>query len=196
MPLMNVFEPLFLLLLLIAIGTLLTAAVLAVAKKTARAGRLLKRLGVGAAIYMCVVITVSAVQPRREYPTRENQCFDDWCIAVVGAERVPASTGSAYEVSLRLSNRGKRRPMGERGTVAYLVDNLGKRYEAHAAAGTVPFDTILQPGTSTISKMRFDVPSAVGTLSLVYTHAHGFPIGWLIISEGGWFAQPAIMRLE
>jgi len=86
--------------------------------------------------------------------------------------------------------------MGERGTVAYLVDNLGKRYEAHAAAGTVPFDTILQPGTSTISKMRFDVPSAVGTLSLVYTHAHGFPIGWLIISEGGWFAQPAIMRLE
>jgi hypothetical protein len=86
--------------------------------------------------------------------------------------------------------------MGERGTVAYLVDTLGRRYEAHAGAGTVPFDTILQPGTSIISNVRFDVPSAVGTLGLVYTHAHGFPIGWLIISEGGWFAQPAIMRLE
>jgi hypothetical protein len=45
MPLMNVFEPLFLLLLLITIGTLLTAGVLAVARSTARAGRLLKRRG-------------------------------------------------------------------------------------------------------------------------------------------------------
>src|SRR4051794_37365551 len=116
MPLMNVFEPLFLLLVLFAIITLVTAVILAVAGKTKRAGSLLKRLGAGVAVYMSVVIAVSAIGPRREFPLGERRCFDDWCIAVVEAQRVPASTGGIYEISLRLSNRGKRRPMGETGT--------------------------------------------------------------------------------
>jgi hypothetical protein len=195
MPLMNIFEPLFLLLVLVTIVTALTAAVLAVAGRGHRAGRLLKRLGAGLAVYMLVVIAATAVLPRREYRLGENQCFDDWCIAVVDAHRATPPTGSSYEVSLRLSNRGKRRPMGEKGTVAYLVDEQGRRYDARADAGTVPFDTILQPGTSAISRIRFDAPGT-GTLGLVYTHEHGFPIGWFIISEGGWFSKPPIMRLE
>ena len=196
MPLMNVFEPLFLLLVLVTIVTLLTAAVLAMAGRGARALRLLRRLGLGVIVYMAVVIAASAVIPRREYRRGENQCFDDWCIAVVGAQRVPASSGSALAVSLRLSNRGKRRPMGERGTVAYLVDAQGRRYDPVADGDTVPFDTILQPGTSAMSTLRFDVPSTVDQRGLVYTHAHGFPIGWFIISEGGWFSQPSIMLFE
>jgi hypothetical protein len=32
-------------------------------------------------------------------------------------------------------------------------------------------------------------------LGLVYTHEGGFPIGWLIITEGGWFQKPPIVRL-
>jgi hypothetical protein len=196
MPLMNVFEPLFLLLLLVAIATVLTAAVMALSGRMAGAWRLLKRLGVGVAAYMVVVIAASAIGPRREYGLGEKQCFDDWCIAVVGARRVTATSGAGYDVSLQMSNRGKRRPMGERGTVAYLVDEQGRRYDARAGAGTVPFDTLLQPGESALSTVRFDVPPESGNVGLVYTHAHGFPIGWFIISEGGWLSQPPIMRLQ
>ena len=196
MPLMNVFEPLFLLLVLVTIITLLTAAVLAVAGRTSRAARLLKRLAACVAVYMGIVIGVSAIGPRQEYPLGQRQCFDDWCIAVVEAQRMPTSSGSSYEVSLRMSNRGRRRPMGEKGTVAYLVDAQGHRYDARTEAGRVPFDTILPPGGSALSRLRFDVPSATDGLGLIYTHAHGFPISWFIITEGGWFSQPAIMRLK
>ena len=37
--------------------------------------------------------------------------------------------GTRYEVSLRLSNRAKRVPMGEKGTVVYLTDAEGRRYD-------------------------------------------------------------------
>jgi hypothetical protein len=30
----------------------------------------------------------------------------------------------------------------------------------------------------------------------VYTHEGGFPIGWFIISEGGWFQKPPIVWLN
>ncbi len=104
-------------------------------------------------------------------------------IAVVAAQRVSAH-GVRMTRSRCLSNRGKRRPMGERGTVAHSWTIWADGNEAHAAAGTVPFDTILQPGTSTISKVRFDVSSAVGRLRLsITTRNTEFPIGWLIISE-------------
>jgi hypothetical protein len=196
MPLMNVFEPLFVLLVLLTVITLLTAAALAVAGRTARAGRLLKRLVAAIALYMGIVIGVSAIAPRREYPRGQRQCFDDWCIAVVEAQRTPASEGTSYEVSLRMSNRGKRRPMGEKGTVAYLVDAQGHRYDARPEAATLPFDTILPPGASALSRLRFDLPPATDGVGLVYTHEHGFPIGWFIITEGGWLSQPALMRLQ
>lgn len=51
-----------------------------------RAGRVLRRLGIGAAVYFAVVIVVSAVNPRRVYRVGDTQCFDDWCIQVVGAQ--------------------------------------------------------------------------------------------------------------
>jgi hypothetical protein len=43
---------------------------------------------------------------------------------------------------------------------------------------------------------RFDVPPESRRLGLVYTHEGGFPIGWLIIGEGGWFQQPPLVRLD
>ena len=64
---MNVFEPLFLVLVVITIGTLITAAVAALRGGRQRAGRILRRLGVGAALYFAVVIVVSIVSKPRLY---------------------------------------------------------------------------------------------------------------------------------
>ena len=190
---MNVFEPLFLFLVLVTLVTLLAAAAFAILGNRARAGRILKRVGIGAAIYVAIVIAVSIVNPRREYRVGDMQCFDDWCITVESARR-PAR--GPYVVQLRLSNRARRVPMGENGTVVYLTDAQGRRYDPLPDPEAIPFSKTLQPGESVLTFRRFDVPPDAHDLGLIYRLEGGFPIGWLIISEGGWFQKPPIVHLD
>ncbi len=86
--------------------------------------------------------------------------------------------------------------MGERGTVVYLTDAEGRRYDPRPEAEMIPLDTVLQPGETVAAIRHFDVPADAKNVGLVYTHEGGFPIGWLIIGEGGWFAKPPIVHLE
>lgn len=195
MPLMNLFEPLFLLLALATVITLVTAAIRAVMGQFVRARRILLRLGIGAAAYFAIVIAVSAASPGRVYQRGDAQCFDDWCITVVSGGWTDAAP-VRYEVALRLSNRARRVPMGEKGTVVYLTDANGRRYDPLAEGADVAFDTLIPPGESLSAVRRFDVPRTATGLGLVYTHEGGFPIGWLIISEGGWFQTPPVVRLN
>jgi hypothetical protein len=192
---MNIFEPLFLLLVLVTVLTLITTAVLAVRGQFAHAGRILRRLGLGAGVYFAIVIVVSIFNPQRVYRVGDTQCFDDWCISVVGAGWTRAAAAGRYEVTLRLSNRARRVPMGEKGTVVYLVDAQGRRYDPLPDGTEVPLSVMLQPGESIAATRLFDVPRGTANLALIYTHEGGFPIGWFIVSEGGWFQKPAIVRL-
>jgi hypothetical protein len=196
MPLMTIFEPLFLLLALVTLASLVTAAVFGLRGEFARAARTLRRLGVGAAVYIALVIVVSIFNPRQVYRVGEPQCFDDWCITVVEAGRVGRPPDTAYEVSLQLSNRARGAPMGEKGTVVYLTDANGRRYDPLADPSAARFDAILQPGQSSVARRRFVVPRDVQGLGMVYTHEGGFPIGWFIVGEGGWFQKPPIVRLD
>lgn len=195
MPLMNIFEPLFLLLALVTVIAIITAAVLAGGGKFARAGRILRRLAIGAGVYFAIVIAVSIFNPQRVYRVGDTQCFDDWCIAVVGAQWTGAPAAGRYEVTLRLSNRARRVPMGEKGTVVYVIDAQGRRYDPQPDGADVPLDVMLQPGESITATRRFDVPRDAPDLGLIYAHEGGFPIGWLIITEGGWFQKPPVVRL-
>src|SRR4051812_9326594 len=181
---MNLFEPLFLLLALTTIITLVAAAVRAGMGQLVRSRRILLRLGIGAAAYFAIVIAVSAASPRRVYQPGDAQCFDDWCITVVSGGWTDAAP-VRYEVALHLSNRARRVPMGEKGTVVYLTDASGRRYDPIMSRSVIPFDTVLPPGASIVATRRFEVPRDAQRLGLVYTHEGGFPIGWLIISEGG-----------
>jgi hypothetical protein len=196
MPLMSVFEPLFLLLVLVTLITLVSAASWFVRGQSARAGRILRRVGIGAALYVTVVIAVSILSPQRVYRVSDDQCFDDWCIAVVDAQRTETPQAARYEVRLRLSNRARRMPMGEKGTVVYLVDRQGRRYDPLPNPTAVPFATVLQPGESREAVRRFDVARDAQDLGLIYTHEGRFPIGWLIIGEGGWFQKSSVVRLR
>src|SRR6266568_7679139 len=193
---MNVFEPLFLLLVLVTVITLIAAVGMAISGRFARAVRTLKRLAVGVAAYFAVVVLVSIVSPRRTYRVGDAQCFDDWCITVTDARWTATPPGTAYEVVLRLSSRARRTPMGEKGTVVYLTDIRGLRYDPLPDQAAVPFDTKLPPGGSVVATRHFDIPRDARGLGLVYTHEGGFPIGWFIISEGGWFQKPPLVRLD
>lgn len=178
---MTIFEPLFLLLALVTVLTLLTVLGLALFGRVKRAWRVLRRLLIGAAIYMAVVVTVSAFTPREVRSIGEMNCFDDWCFTVRRAVR---DTPASYDVTMTLSSRARRVPQGERGTHLYIVDSTGRRYEP--VAETVPFDYPLQPGESKQASRRYAVPADATGLSLVYLHDRGFPIGWFIIGENHW----------
>lgn len=86
--------------------------------------------------------------------------------------------------------------MGEKGTVVYLGDRQGRRYDPLPAPAAVPLATVLKPGESLEATRRFDVARDAQDVGLIYTHEGGFPVGWLIIGEGGWFQQPPIVRLN
>jgi hypothetical protein len=195
---MNIFEPLFLVLALVASGAVITALIFAVFGAWRRALQLLRRLAIGMAIYFAIVVVVSAVVRPRQYGLHEARCFDDWCITVNGALRHPSPSvaGSNFMVSLRLTNRARRVPMGEKGTVAYVVDENDHRYDPLHDATAFPFDGILQPGQSVTTFRYFTIPDDGRRLGLVYNHEGGFPIGWFIISEGGWFQKPPVVWLN
>ena len=85
MPLMNLSEPLFLILGLVTIVMLITSGIAVLRGQYGRATRIVRRLGVGAALYFGAVIVVSIFQPARGYHMGDRQCFDDWCVEVAGA---------------------------------------------------------------------------------------------------------------
>jgi hypothetical protein len=191
MPMMTVFEPLFILCFLATVVTLIGAAVSAIRGNRARAVASLSKLGICAAVYLAALLAVGAASQRKVYRVGDMQCFDDWCITVTGAAR---SAPRTVEVTLRLSSRAKRRPMGEKGTVAYLEDGEGRRYDPIPGSVTVPFDTKLQPGESVTAVRRFDVPADARDLGFVYAHvgASFSPV----IGENELFHGPPVVRLE
>jgi hypothetical protein len=184
---MTVFEPVFLLCLLLAAGSLITAVF-----SPARRARILPRLGICTAVYLLIVVSVSFVSPRREYRIGDRQCFDEWCITVVGAQRTPSDSKAIYDVQLLLSSLAKGRPQGEKGTVVYLVDSRGRRYDP--VASSVPFDTKLQPGESMAAFRRFELPQDAKHVGLIYAHIGA---NWApIIGENEWFSGPPVVWLE
>jgi hypothetical protein len=189
---MTIFDALFLLCFFAAVVALIWAAVVALRGKDAQALMKLRTLGMSAAAYMTVVLVVALVIPRKVYSIGDMQCFDDWCITVVSTAHISDSV----VVDLRLSRRAKRVPQGEKGTVVYLVDRQGRRYNPTSDREDIPFDTPLQPGESLITTRRFTVPSGVGALGLIYTHEGGFPIGSFVIGENDWFHGPPVVWLS
>lgn len=140
---MTIFEPLFVLLALAAGVALVVAAVRRIRGKRPEARRIVGRLAVGVATYVAVVAVTSFFVPRREYGVGDPQCFDDWCITVVGAHWTDVADepgDERYEVALRLSSRARRMPMGERGTVVYLTDEQGHRYDPLPERTDIAFD--------------------------------------------------------
>jgi hypothetical protein len=195
MPLMTIFEPLFLALALTTVVSLLVAVGRLLGGQVARARRILTRVVVGAVIYLAVAAVVSIARPRRIYGVAEPQCFDDWCITVGQVDQTMAPTGLVYDVDLVLTNRSRGTPMGERGTVVYLVDAAGRRFDPVPDITQPGLETRLLSGQSLTTRRHFLLPRGTEDLQLIFTHEGGFPIGWFVIGEGGWFGKPPAVTL-
>lgn len=196
MPLMNIFEPLFILLFLSTVGTLLTAAVVGLRGQRGRAVRILRRLAVCGAVYFAIVLLVALITPQKVLHVGNPQCFDDWCITVIEAKRTPSSTSVSWAVTLRLWSRARRVAQSEKDVVVFLTDARHRRFDPVPAASTVPLDVRLQPRESVDATRKFELPLDATEVGLIFTHEGGFPIGSLIISENQMFHPATIVRLD
>jgi hypothetical protein len=188
---------LFIVLFLVAVGTLFAAGWFAARGEFGHARRILLRVLVGAAAYMLVVIVVSLILPRRVVEVGEPQCNDDWCIAIAGYKRVPEGDHAEYKVELRLSSQARRISQRENHVVLYLTDQQGRRYDSVADESQVPFNVLLGPQESVVASRSFVVPGDAAEVGAViaYEGEGGFPIGWLIIGYDTWFRKPPLVKL-
>jgi hypothetical protein len=193
---MTLFDLLFILLFLAMLASLLWAAGCAVRGQFSRAGRILIRIAACGALYMAIVIVVSAIPPRRTMNLREPQCFDDYCASVDAFRRIPQSAGAEYSVDLRLSNRALRGSEREKNLVMYLTDARGRRYDPDGDKSSAPYTVLLAPQESVVVTRSFLVPNEAGELGAVVTHEGGFPIGRLIIGYDTWFRKPPLVILK
>lgn len=195
---MTIFDLLFALLFLSGAGTLVVATVVALRGHGAQALAILARLGAAAGAYFVVLVAVSAFSPQRVLHPGDDQCSDDWCIAVQAVRGDSTSTGRAYAVTFRLSSRARRVSQRERFVAAYLRGSDGRRYDALADASAVPFDTLLQPGQAIAATRRFVVPLDATATGVVIAREGGgrFPGCCIIGDEGSLFHRRTIVTLH
>ncbi len=191
----DLFDLLFIALLLASMVTLTAAAISGLGGRRRRARGLLRGWSIGAAIYLAIVVVVSLATPRRVLRVGDPQCSDDWCLAVEDVQRTPLNSAVSYAVTLRLFSRAQRRAQREKGVSVYLLDARGRRYDPLPDASEVPLDILLQPQESVTAKRVFRLPADAGEAGLVVDHGSGFP-GCLVIGENTWFHRPAVVQLD
>lgn len=193
---MSLFDLLFLVVFFATIFALVLAVWAALRGRRARAGALLRRIGIFVALYLGVVILVSLLSPRRVVQVGEDQCWDDWCLTITNVQRTPIENGSRYVVTIRLFSRARRAAQRGRGTQVYLMDDRGRRYDPIPEPDAIPFDILLQPQEAVRTTRVFELPSDAADPVLVASHGEGFP-GWFIIGDSAsLFHQRPVVRLE
>lgn len=192
---MTVFDLLFIVLLLTAVGTLITAAVLAARGRRARALSTLGKLAFSAVLYIAFVYTATALSKESVLHVGDPECSDDWCIAVDSVARTPMGSVTRLEVGLRIFSRALR--VSQRELVAkdvYLVDEHWRRYNPVPVAGEIPLNTLLQPGESKQTTRGFEVPADAHGLGLLVDRSS--PPICLIIGECEAFHKATIVHLQ
>jgi hypothetical protein len=208
---MTVFDLVFILVVLGTALALVHTLYLTVRGRRPVALRTLKRLGLGWAAYVGTVVLVSLLSPGRVLALKEDQCSDDWCLAVEdvslaktlgsGSARAEAN-GVFYVVRLRVSSRARRVTQRENGVTAYLIDDRAASYppsvpgqQAYESAhGATPsLSDPIGPGASFSTTRVFDVPGRAHGLGLALKHAGPGPL--IIGDSQSLFHKPTVVRL-
>ncbi|MFI5279627.1 MAG: hypothetical protein ACHQU1_03965 [Gemmatimonadales bacterium] len=193
---MDLFDLLFIVLFLAAVGVLISCAVTAATGGRPRAIRRLLRLAVGVATYMAVVAVSSLAAPQRVLAMGENDCSDDWCLAVMSASRSGGPATDTVTVVFRASSRARRVAQRERFVAVYVKAEGGRRYDALERGDDRPFDAVLQPGETSLITRVFPVDKRASGLRVVLTREGQiwFP-GCCVIGEGI-FHKPPVVRIS
>lgn len=190
---MTLFDLLFIVLFLAAVTVLISCLVSALRGQRARAARRLRTLGLAAAVYMGIVIGVSLFTPRAVLAVGEDQCSDDWCIAVQDASPMG---DSAVAVTFRVASRALRVTQRERFVVAYVQDGAGRRYDADPVLDQPGFDVELGPGAYVNTRRVFRVPRGASGLGVIITREGDVPFPRCCIIGAGLFHKDPIVPVR
>lgn len=189
---MTLFDLLFILLFLTALFVLVSCLVSAWRGQRAQAARRLRALALTTLAYMAIVAAVSLVMPRAKVAVGDNQCSDDWCIAVDDARQL---TDSSAVVTFRLSSRARRVTQRERFVVVYVRDSGGRHFNPDPAPDQPPFDVALAPGASVLTQRVFRVLRNTRGLGVIVTREGDVPFPRCCIIGTGIFHKDPIVPL-
>ena len=139
-------------------------------------------------LYFAVLLGVSWRQPTRVVPLFSDQCFDEMCFAVVGADELNSFAGSAepagrlVRVHVRIRNHGHGHAESEKLLRGYLVDSGGRQYDPVRGLSGVPLTAPVPAGGEVVSEPVFLLPRSATGLGLVLTHGRWQP-GTLVIGD-------------
>jgi hypothetical protein len=192
---MTIFDLVFIAVFFTALAMLVATGLAAVRRRRALALARLRRLGILAGGYLGIVVLVSLVTPRRVLKIGDEQCWDDWCIAVTDAQRQAADGTQSYVVTFRVSSRARRRVQRERDVYVYLMDDRKNCYDPVPDNDAVAFDVQLQPQDGVDTTRRFDLPADARDPVLVVSHGWG-PGKFVIGDSESLFHKRTVVRLS
>ena len=193
---MTVFDLLFIVLVLAAIGTLVAVVTAIFRGRRSRALSILRRLVLCAAVYSATVYIATAFSKQRVLRIGDPQCSDDWCLAVEGFTPSKANAATTCEVTLRIFSRARR--VAQRENVAkdvYLLDANDHRYNPVLTGSEIPLNTLLQPEESVTTSRNFMLPTGDRDLRLMIDRTSILPF-CVVIGECGAFHKGAVVRLD
>jgi len=191
----------FILLIRIAIAT--------VRRRWASAVRLARLLAIFVVGYVFFLFVVGFTMPRRTFVSGERECFDDWCVAALGATLTESSPNSPCQLvpgndtwiaGLEVSSDAKRIRQRARLVRVELEDQSGQRYPACAATipqGAQPTHWLtdeLGPGESFRVWLPFRVPHTATPAGLVVHHGE-YPGKFIIGDDQSVLHRPALLLL-
>jgi hypothetical protein len=136
-------------------------------------------------VYLGALLTVSLAQPQRVVAMGQEQCYDEICFAVTGAQVVPGfpirDQDQLVRVSIRVRNKGHS-AQSEGLIRAYLVDGQGRRWQESTGVSGVRLTAPITGGASVVSEPIFQVPKDSTDLELVFTRGNRQP-GILVIGD-------------
>jgi hypothetical protein len=150
-------------------------------------------------VYLGTLLTVSLAQPQRVVAIGQEQCYDEICFAVTGAQRVPSfpirGKDRLVRVSIRVKNKGHS-TQSEGLIRAYLVDGQGRRWQESTGVSGVRLTAPVAGGASVVSEPIFQVPKDSTDLELVFTRGNRQP-GILVIGDSdSLLHRRTVVRLE
>lgn len=154
------------------------------------------------ATYLLVLAAVSVRQQGEQMRIGQEQCFDEMCFTVTGADEIEGFLARGQErarlvrVKVRITNRGKGRAQSESLVRASLVDGQGRRWEEVRGLSGVRLTTMVAAGGSVVSEPVFRISKDAIQLGLVLTHGRWQPGVLVIGNPDSWMHRPTVMRLD
>jgi hypothetical protein len=154
-------------------------------------------------VYLAVLVGVSLKQPQRVVALGQDQCYDEMCFTVVGADEIPRLLGKneamdggrLIRVKVRVHNTARDKTQSQGLIRAYLVDKQGQRWEESKGVSGNRLTAKVEAGGTMVSEPVFKVTEDATGLELVFTRGSWQPGALVIGDSDSWLHRKTVVAL-